>query len=187
MMHPPTPYRSIFDSYCFGLISSRLITFIVVSISIKICVSLCESHERGICRYLSLSHDAKLIIILIKQTFFQKNIWYALVFSRENRRQEGAKFKIYLSFEGRRASVVALSLGRWSCPLGAGLQAFGLVRSSGGVLPAFLSALLLCSRCVACKYGSISRFKGVFRGFYGACVGLCWLRGLRGLWGFLYA
>ena len=47
-----------------------------------------------------------------------------------------------------------------------------------------LSALLLCSRCVAYKYGSISRFKGVFRGFYGVRVGLCCLRALRGLWGF---
>ena len=44
--------------------------------------------------------------------------------------------------------------------------------------------LLLCSRCVACKYGSISRFKGVFRGFCGADVYLYGLRALRGLWGF---
>ena len=47
-----------------------------------------------------------------------------------------------------------------------------------------LPALSLCLWCVACKYGSISRFKGVFRGFYGVCVGLCGLRALRGLWGF---
>ena len=47
-----------------------------------------------------------------------------------------------------------------------------------------LSALLLCSRCVACKYAFISRFKGVFRGFYGVCVGLCCSGALRGLWGF---
>lgn len=54
-------------------------------------------------------------------------IWIALVFPRENRRQQTAKFKIYLSFEDCRASVVALSLGRWSCPLGAGGRAFGVV------------------------------------------------------------
>ena len=42
----------------------------------------------------------------------------------------------------------------------------------------------LCPRCIACKYGSISHFKGVFRGFWGCCVGLCCLRALRGLWGF---
>ena len=34
------------------------------------------------------------------------------------------------------------------------------------------------------KYGSISRFKGVFREFYGVCVGLCCLGALRGLGGF---
>lgn len=50
--------------------------------------------------------------------------------------------------------------------------------------PAFLSALPLCACRVACKYGSISRFWGVFSGFYGVCVGLCCLRALRGLWGF---
>lgn len=47
-----------------------------------------------------------------------------------------------------------------------------------------LSALSLCACRVACKYGSISRFKGVFRGFYMFGVGLCCLRALRGLWGF---
>ena len=49
---------------------------------------------------------------------------------------------------------------------------------------AFLSALSLCLWCVTLEYGSISRFKGVFRGFYGVCVGLCCLRALRGLCGF---
>ena len=37
--------------------------------------------------------------------------------------------------------------------------------------------------CVACEYGSISRFKGVLRGFYGADVYLYGLRSLRGLCG----
>ena len=46
------------------------------------------------------------------------------------------------------------------------------------------SSFLLCSRCVARKYAFVSRFKGVFSGFWGACVGLHWLRALRGLWGF---
>ena len=49
---------------------------------------------------------------------------------------------------------------------------------------AFLSALSLCACRVACKYGSISRFKGVFSAVYGVCVGLCCLGALRGLWGF---
>ena len=47
-----------------------------------------------------------------------------------------------------------------------------------------LSALLLCLWCVACKYGSISRFKGGFRGFPLLDVGLYCLCALRGLWGF---
>ena len=47
-----------------------------------------------------------------------------------------------------------------------------------------LSSFLLCVRCVACKYGSVSRFKGVFRGFWGCCVGLCRSGALRGLCGF---
>ena len=50
--------------------------------------------------------------------------------------------------------------------------------------PAFLSALSLCSRCVACKICLISRFKGVFRAFCGVRVGLCCLGALRGLCGF---
>ena len=50
-----------------------------------------------------------------------------------------------------------------------------------------LSAFSLCACRVACKYGSISRFKGVFRGFYGVRVGLCCLGALRGLCGFLCA
>ena len=51
-------------------------------------------------------------------------------------------------------------------------------------VPSLLSALLLCVWCVACKYASISRFKGVFSAFWGACVGLCGFGALRGLCGF---
>ena len=47
-----------------------------------------------------------------------------------------------------------------------------------------LSAFLLCSWCINCKYGSISRFKGVFRAFYGAGVYLYGFSALRGLCGF---
>ena len=47
-------------------------------------------------------------------------------------------------------------------------------------VPSLLFALLLCLWWVACKYGSISHFKGVFRGFYGVRVGLCCLGALRG-------
>ena len=34
-----------------------------------------------------------------------------------------------------------------------------------------LSALSLCLWCVACKYGSISRFKGVFSAVWGVSCG----------------
>ena len=50
--------------------------------------------------------------------------------------------------------------------------------------PCLLSALLLCACRVACKYGSISRFKGVFRGFWGVGVYLYRFGVLRGLCGF---
>ena len=62
----------------------------------------------------------------------------------------------------------------------------------GGVLalvlwscvPLLLPALLLCARCVALEICLYSRFKGVFSGFWGACVGLYCFDALRGLWGF---
>ena len=47
-----------------------------------------------------------------------------------------------------------------------------------------LPALLLCAWRVACKYGFISRFKGIFSAVWGCCVGLCCLGALRGLCGF---
>ena len=106
------------------------------------------------------------------------------MFSRENRRPKRAKFKIYLSFEGARASVVALLCWRWSCPLGAGGQALGACPLLWPCVPCLSSAFLLCARCVACKYALVWRFKGVFRGFYGVRVGLCCSCALRGLWGF---
>lgn len=70
--------------------------------------------------------------------------------------------------------------GRWS-----GFRGFRTsLNASCGPLVLLLSALLLCLRCVALECALISRFKGVFRGFYGCCVGLCCLGALRGLWGF---
>ena len=47
-----------------------------------------------------------------------------------------------------------------------------------------LSALSPCACRVACKYALIWRFKGVFRGFWGADVYLYGLMSLRGLCGF---
>ena len=50
--------------------------------------------------------------------------------------------------------------------------------------PCLLSALLHCACRVACKYGSISSFKGVFSAFWGADVCLCGFGALLGLCGF---
>ena len=85
---------------------------------------------------------------------------------------------------GRLACLLACPLAqRW-----AGFRGFRTCRRLALILwscvPSLLSAFLLCSRCVACKYGSISHFKGVFRGFPLLDVGLYCLRALRGLWGF---
>ena len=78
-----------------------------------------------------------------------------------------------------------------SCPLVrrcAGFRGFRTCHRSALVLwwcaPCLLSAFLLCLWCIASEYGSISRFKGVFRGFYGTDVCLYGLRFLRGLCGF---
>ena len=70
----------------------------------------------------------------------------------------------------------------------AGVRGFRTCRRSALVLwwcaPCLLSALLHCACRVACKYGSVSRFKGVFSGFWGVGVYLYRFGVLRGLWGF---
>ena len=78
-----------------------------------------------------------------------------------------------------------------SCPLvqrSAGFRGFRTCHRSALVLlwcvPCLLSSPLLCLWCIALEYGSISRFKGVFRGFCGVGVYLCGFGALRGLWGF---
>ena len=77
------------------------------------------------------------------------------------------------------------------CPLVqrcAGVRCFRTCRRSALVLwwcaPRLLPALLLCLWCIGLEYGSISRFKGVLRGFYGADVCLYRFGVLRGLCGF---
>ena len=96
-----------------------------------------------------------------------------------------------MSFEGAGASVVALSLGRWWCPLGAGgRQAFdasgpagGWLWSYSGVFPAFalFPAFLYCFAFQICF---ISHFKGFLARFWGADACLYGFGSLRGLWGF---
>ena len=101
------------------------------------------------------------------------------MFSRDFGRPKGVKFKIYFSFEDCRGSVVALSLGRWWCPLVAGGTGF---RGSG---PA--GGWLWSSGRVSCPFCPLSRFAlgalalnmplfSVLRGFlawFGVFVWVC--------------
>ena len=80
---------------------------------------------------------------------------------------------------GRLPAFWRVHLGRWS-----GNSCYFADVSKNGQNPLLLVAFLLCLWCVACKYGSISRFKGVFRGFPLLDVCLYCLCALRGLWGF---
>ena len=95
------------------------------------------------------------------------------MFSRENRRPKTAKTKIYFTFGGCRgfrcgslfvAVVVSTCAGFRGCRTCLNAGSGPLV-----VCSVLLSALLLCSRCVAYKYGSISRSKGVLECFP------CWM------------
>ena len=81
-----------------------------------------------------------------------------------------------------------------SCPLvqrSAGFRCFRTCRTCRRLalvllwcVPCLLPACLLCLWCIASEHGSISRFKGVFRGFYGVDVCLYGFGVLRGLCGF---
>ena len=78
-----------------------------------------------------------------------------------------------------------------SCPLvqgSAGFRGFRTCHRLALVLwwcaPRLLPAFLLCLWCIALEYGFISRFKGVFSGFWGVGVYLCGFGALLGLWGF---
>ena len=87
--------------------------------------------------------------------------------------------------------VCSFGGGVSSCPLvqrSAGVRGFRTCHRSALVLlwcvPCLLSSPLLCLWCIALEYGSISRFKGVLRGFWGVGVYLCGFGALRGLCGF---
>ena len=101
------------------------------------------------------------------------------MFSRENRRPKTAKFKIYLIFEDCRASVVALTLWRWWCPLVAGVPdsgpsgpAIGRLWSSGRVFPAFcpLSRFALVGLLANMPLFRVPR---AFLGRFGVFVWVC--------------
>ena len=69
------------------------------------------------------------------------------------------------------ASVVGLSLGRWSCPLVAGLRAFWVVPSFRGVFPAFVP-LRFCFPTIPAKY-ALFRILGGFLAGFAVFVGVC--------------
>ena len=73
-------------------------------------------------------------------------------------------------------AFIVSTCGRWS-----GFRGCSLLSCR---VPCRLPALSLCLWWVALEYAFVSRFKGVFRGFWGADVYLYGLRALRGLWGF---
>ena len=112
MRHPPSPYLSMLDSYCFGLISSRLMTFIIVSISIRFEFHFCESQGSSIYRWLSLSHNAKIRIILIKQTIFQKIFGALWCFLGILGDKKGQKPNIFLKVGAAREAHL---VGCWLC------------------------------------------------------------------------
>ena len=111
-----------------------------------------------------------------------------MVFPRDFRRPKGAKskhiFEIWCECVWSCAPLVVVSTGG----ICAGFRTCQICRRLALVLwwcaPRLLSALLHCACRVACEYGSISRFKGVFSGFWGADVCLCGFGVLRGLCGF---
>ena len=100
----------------------------------------------------------------------------AFVFSRENRRPKGAKFKIYLNLRIAGAFVLALSLWRWWCPLVAGDQALWGFRtcqrlrwSSGRVFRCFCP---LSRFALGALPTNMALFR-VLRAFLGGCP--CWM------------
>ena len=84
---------------------------------------------------------------------------------------------------------MALTLGRWSCPLGAGLQAFGVCPRFRGVFRPFCP--LSCFACggLLANMALFRILKGFLRGFMGfvwvcvawvawvACVAFVYVRG----------
>ena len=120
-----------------------------------------------------------------KSEFFFGMLWCFLGIFGD---RKGRNTNIFLKYG---VSVCGRVLLWWWCPLVqrcAGVRCFRTCRRLALVLwwcaPRLLSAFLLCLWCIALEYGSISRFKGVLRGFYGADVCLYRFGVLRGLCGF---
>ena len=110
--------------------------------------------------------------------------WGCLVFSRDFGRPKRAKVNIYFALRGCRASVVALHLGRWSCPLGAG--GAGLLPDAlpSWCVPAFCPLCCICFPALVPKYALFRVLRAFLAWFWCVCVGLYCLGALRGLCGF---
>ena len=140
----------------------------------------CRSANRGGCPFLyALYISSRLSFAsaswLLRRSQGQKGIEsgqkgskvniYLLDFVslREFRRQQTAKFKIYLNFEGAGASVVALSLGRWWCPL---VACGALPPLSLGVFRPFLPAFALFPAFLSCFAFQICPYLAFLGGFW---------------------
>ena len=84
---------------------------------------------------------------------------------REFRRQQTAKFKIYLNFEGAGASVVALSLGQWWCLLVQVVQGAGASGVLRCVFRPFLPAFALFPAFLSCFAFQICPYLAFLGGF----------------------
>ena len=94
--------------------------------------------------------------------------------------RKGRNTNIFLKYGAGVGCRVLLWWWLLSCPLVrrcAGVRGFRTCRTCHRLalvlwwcVPCLLSSPLLCLWCIALEYGFISRFKGVFRGFYGADV-----------------
>ena len=105
------------------------------------------------------------------------------MFSRDFRRPKGAKskhiFEIWCECVWSCAPLVVVSTGPEVCRRSR-IQDLPEVGSGPLVVRSMpFVSFLLCLWCIALEYGSISRFKGGLRGFYGADVYLYGLRSLR--------
>lgn len=103
------------------------------------------------------------------------------MFSRDFWRPKTAKFKIYLILRIAGASVVALTLWRWSCPLGAGgrgcscyfadVSKIVLMLLLFGVFPPFRLLPCFALGAFPLKYAFIS----VLRAFLAGFICLVWV------------
>ena len=123
-----------------------------------------------------------------KTNNFPKNICLILSNLGKIGDNKGQNLNIFLKSRGKNGLKSGRLPAFWRVHLGRLSRVQDLTEVGCGplvVCSVLLSALSLCLWRVACKYGSISHFEGVFSVVWGVCVGLCCLGALRGLWGFV--